>query len=309
MGQIKEQVAATKFDVVIVSEVGDGTGMAYYASELHTRPKILDCLEVAGYLDKWSSRIPLPQRVRPCLTWLKSRAYLRHLLRSFDVCTVPSKLELRNISAFAPAHTRLEIVPHSLDLDYLCWSSRGRVEPSSLVFNGSLTYFPNKDAAQFFLRDILPRIVRFDPDVKLRVLGDPADLDTRPWQGNGQVEFLGQLGDVRSEVWRAYASVVPVRYGSGTRVKIIESMALGTPVVSTSKGAEGLDVSPEVNILIADDPAEFAAQTVRLLRDPALRKRLAENGRRLVAEKYDWRVIGEQFNQLVEAVALRGAGG
>ena len=99
-----------------------------------------------------------------------------------------------------------------------------------------------------------------------------------------------------------WACVVPVRIGGGTRLKILEAMALGTPVIATTKGAEGLVVTPEANILVADDPAQFAAQPVRLLRDLTLRRRLAENGRRVVEEKYSWRSIGEQFNQLLESV-------
>jgi glycosyltransferase involved in cell wall biosynthesis len=116
------------------------------------------------------------------------------------------------------------------------------------------------------------------------------------------VEVTGYVEDVQSLVASAWACVVPIREGGGTRLKILEAMALGIPVVSTSKGAEGLDVTPEQDILIADEPPEFAAQVVRLLRKPGLRERLAGNARRLVEEHYDWRTSGHKFVRLVESV-------
>jgi len=106
---------------------------------------------------------------------------------------------------------------------------------------------------------------------------------------------------VRPLVAEAWACVTPIRQGGGSRLKILEAMALGTPVVSTAKGAEGLDLTPGEEILIADGPAEFAAQVVRLLGDAGLRARLAVHGRRAVEARYDWRAIGAQFVDLVES--------
>jgi len=307
MQTIRDIVARDEFDVLVSSEVGDGSGMAYYASKVVGCPKILDCLEVAVYVDRLS--VPSTfQRFRNYLTWLKGKAYLRDLLTSFDICTVPSSLEQSYVSRLATSRTRLEVVPHSLDLEYLDFRQDDCKKLDSLVYNGALSYFPNKDAVQFFLTEIFPVIRQAIPTVELKVLGDPDDFDVPGWQKRCAVRFLGHLRDVRHEISTACVNIVPLRHGSGTRLKIVESMALGTPVISTSKGAEGLDVTPEENILIADAPAEFAAQTIRLLRDPALRKRLAENGRRLVEEKYDWRVIGARFNELVESVARKERG-
>jgi glycosyltransferase involved in cell wall biosynthesis len=97
---------------------------------------------------------------------------------------------------------------------------------------------------------------------------------------------------------------VPMSVGGGTRLKILEAMALGTPVVSTTKGAEGLDVTAGKDVLIADEPQTFATAVLRLLRDTGLHARLSENGRRLVREKYGWEVIGGQLNALLERVTV-----
>jgi glycosyltransferase involved in cell wall biosynthesis len=119
----------------------------------------------------------------------------------------------------------------------------------------------------------------------------------------------GYVEDVRPLVAGARVCVAPIRQGGGTRIKILEAMALGTPVVATSKGAEGLEVIEGEHILLADDPAGFANSTLRLLRDAELRQRLATNARRLVEQRYDWAQIGKQFVALVEATVERGRAG
>jgi len=165
-----------------------------------------------------------------------------------------------------------------------------------------LTYSANYDAMRFFLDEIWHRIKSVEPSTRLQITGRTDGVDLSGLALGDGAGLTGYLPDISPAVAGAWACVVPLRIGGGTRLKVLEAMALGTPVIATRKGAEGLDVTAEENILIADDPAEFATQTIRLLRDPALRKRLAGNARRLVETKYTWHAIGEQFNDLVESV-------
>jgi glycosyltransferase involved in cell wall biosynthesis len=129
---------------------------------------------------------------------------------------------------------------------------------------------------------------------------DGVPVDRLP--ANDGLVLTGYLDDVRPTVARSWACVVPLRVGGGTRLKVLEAMALGTPVVSTSKGAEGLEVTSGEDILIADEPADFADATLRLLDDPALRAELAANGRRLVRGRYGWDQIGEELNRFLHQV-------
>jgi glycosyltransferase involved in cell wall biosynthesis len=117
------------------------------------------------------------------------------------------------------------------------------------------------------------------------------------------VEYTGYLGDIRPIVANSWASVVPLREGGGTRIKVLESMALGTPVVSTRKGVEGLEVTDGEHVLLADGPEQFAARVVDLLGSPELRAYLAFAGRRLVEERFDVRVMGQRLRTLIDAVA------
>ena len=101
---------------------------------------------------------------------------------------------------------------------------------------------------------------------------------------------------------RAWAEVVPLRKGGGTRLKVLEALALGTPIVSTSKGVEGLALENNRHVLVADTPAEFAAATARLLSQPALRAKLAEAGRRVARERFDWQASGQRLDDLVMGI-------
>ena len=173
-------------------------------------------------------------------------------------------------------------------------------EPNTLVYAGAITYQANHDAVEYFIREIFPLVHAQVPDVTLRVTGAVGTVSVEHLSRSRQVEFTGYLQDVRPTVAGSWASVIPLRMGGGSRLKILESMALGTPVISTSKGAEGLDVIPGKHLLIADTPGEFAAQTVRLLRDPGLRSSMTAQARQLIEDQYDWAEIGRKFCEVVE---------
>jgi glycosyltransferase involved in cell wall biosynthesis len=196
----------------------------------------------------------------------------------------------------------MQTLPNGVDL---ARNQPGPVEPlpDTLVFNGALTYYANAEAMRTFAGEILPRIREQRPEVRLKITGRSDGVDLGWLPADGSVALTGYLDDVRPAVAGSWACVVPLRTGGGTRLKILEALALGTPVVATPKGAEGLEVTPEQDILIAGEPAAFAAQTVRLLGDPQLRLRLAENGRHLVEEKYGWEAIGRRFTRMVESIA------
>jgi glycosyltransferase involved in cell wall biosynthesis len=159
---------------------------------------------------------------------------------------------------------------------------------------------------EFFLRDVFPLIKAQRPNVRMSITGgyDGVPVSRLP-MGDG-VELTGYLPDIRPAVAQSWVSVVPLRMGGGTRLKILEAMALGTPVVSTAKGAEGLEVTHEEDILIADAPDDFAQAVLRLLRDEDLRASLSAAGRRLVAERYSWETCARRLEQLLCRVVQRG---
>ncbi|HEY3297208.1 MAG TPA: glycosyltransferase family 4 protein, partial [Armatimonadota bacterium] len=192
----------------------------------------------------------------------------------------------------------MEVIPNGVDPGLLHYVGPPK-EKDVLVFSGAMTYNPNLDAARQLCGDVLPRIRKSVPQTSLRITGGCGDLDVTDMQSISGVEFTGYVDDIRPVVASASALVVPLRIGGGTRLKILESMALGTPVVSTPIGAEGLDVTDGVDILLGESPEELAAQTVRLLTDPDLASRVSSAAAQLVGERYRWPDIAEKFERTV----------
>jgi glycosyltransferase involved in cell wall biosynthesis len=193
------------------------------------------------------------------------------------------------------------VVPNGIDLDFYS-GHFGTPESGSLIFPGALTYQANFDAMDFFLRRVFPSVKAKCPEVTLRITGRTDEVPVERLPLSERVTLTGYLDDIRPYVTQSWACVVPLRVGGGTRLKVLEAMALGTPVVSTSKGAEGLEVTHGEDILIADTPAEFADAVLRLLDDGALRAKLATNGRRLVEKYYSWETCARKLEQLLYQV-------
>ncbi len=300
--QVEEAGRDSSPDVVIASEID----MAPYAMALPTVPRLLEDIELIVLYEKYAlQRSPL-KRLRAKLMWWKASHYVAHLARVFDACTVVSERERDRLLQISPGCRCVSVVPNGVDTTHYA-GNFGAPEADTLVYSGALTYFANFDAMSFFLHEVFPLVRAQRPNVKLSITGRLDGTPVDRLAHNEGVRFTGYVDDIRPVVGRSWSSVVPLRIGGGTRVKILESLALGTPVVATSKGVEGLDLEAGRDILIADEPADFAAALLRLLQDPELRVRLSHNGRQAVSAKYDWQVIGQQFNDLIEAVAKRQA--
>lgn len=174
-----------------------------------------------------------------------------------------------------------------------------------ILFIGNMSYHPNVDAASYFCKEVLPRIRRMQPDAKVWIVGIHPSESVRRLEGDGVV-VTGQVQDVVPYYRRAKVCVVPLRAGSGTRLKILEAMALGRPVVSTSIGCEGLDVEDGRHLLIANDGERFAYQVAKLLAEPGLRAGMTASAREFVVASYDWDAITRKFIDDVENVLRPG---
>ena len=198
------------------------------------------------------------------------------------------------------------IVPNAVDVEH--FHPRAEFPASdgkTLVFFGTLDYFPNQDAMQYFLKDIWPRIAQGNPRAKLRVVGPRPTPEVLAYRGP-RVEVTGLVPDPRPHLAAAACIIAPLRVGGGTRFKILEAMAMGRPVVSTTVGAEGIGARPEEEILIADEPGTFASAVLRILDAPELATRLGQAGRALVEERFSWATAAENLERFLGE--LLGAG-
>lgn len=240
------------------------------------------------------------QRLRLRLTWWKHARYLRTLARAMAAVTVASDHERESMIRIGVDSSRLHVVPNGARGEDLA-QARAAVSPPRLIYAGAVTYTPNLEAVTWFLTQVLPRVQGVRPDVEFWVTGDTAGVSLERWAGHRGVRFTGRLPEVAEAVRGAAVAVVPLLTGGGTRLKILEALALGTPVVSTHKGAEGLAVIDGEHLLLVDDPAAFADAVLRVLAEPALAERLSAAGRALIATRYTWDAIGDQFLDIVEA--------
>jgi glycosyltransferase involved in cell wall biosynthesis len=177
-------------------------------------------------------------------------------------------------------------------------SGFSRTEPAlHLVFTGSMDWLPNEDGMLYFVREILPRIRASEPGATLSIIGRSPTPAVRRLAEEAGVEVTGRVDDVRPHIAAGTVYVVPLRIGGGTRLKIFEAMAMAKAVVSTTIGAEGLPVTDGRNIVIADDPARFASEVVRLGRTPAARIALERAARDLVVRHYDWSAVAGDFER------------
>ncbi|NIV39176.1 MAG: glycosyltransferase [Anaerolineae bacterium] len=293
--------AAAHYDVVVAFQLP----VASYARAVAETPRVFDIDVSLGFqrYQAWlGTKSPL-QRFRHWLSWNKTRQYERRQIAGFAACTVVAPEELAFVrQTYQGTGARFHLSENGVD----CTHNRAGIAPktpASLVYNGALTYSANHDAMRYFLADIYPLIKQQIPEASLTITGSLSGVDLSGLALDESVHLSGYVPDVRVPVAGASVCVVPLRQGSGTRLKILEAMALGTPVVATTKGAEGLDVTPDRDILIADEPAGFAAQVLRLLRSQSLRNQLARDARLLVEQQYDWSQIGERFALLAEEVA------
>jgi glycosyltransferase involved in cell wall biosynthesis len=182
-------------------------------------------------------------------------------------------------------------------------------EPAlDLVFIGSMDWMANIDGVEYFTEEILPIIHRERPACNFTVVGRrPTPRILQYAREDPRIRVTGTVPDVRPYLWDAAVSIVPLRIGSGTRLKIYESMAARVPVVSTTVGAEGLEIHPPHDIRIADTPAEFARQCLELLEDSHGRGELAKAGWELVSSRFSWEQVTRQFEAILQECASKGA--
>jgi glycosyltransferase involved in cell wall biosynthesis len=191
--------------------------------------------------------------------------------------------------------TGVHAVDTGVDTDYFRPPTQPAELKADLVFLGSMDWMPNIDGVQWFVREILPLIHSRRPDTRIAIVGRKPSPEILALAGD-RIHVTGTVPDVRPWLWGSRASIVPLRIGGGTRLKIFEAMAMGKAVVSTTVGAEGLPVTHQQDILLADDDTSFAHSVVGLLRDIDARRRLEIASRRLVAEHFDWSVVARDLD-------------
>lgn len=228
------------------------------------------------------------------------------LLETCAVHTVTSERERQKLLARCPS-ANIRVVPNGVDAGYYserelaeaCSQATGHSSRTTILFVGLMDYHANIDAVTWFSRRVWPRIARNYPDMHFTIVGRDPVPEVRALASD-RITVTGTVNDVRPYYASAVAAVVPLRSGSGTRLKILEAMAAGVPVVSTRLGAEGIEAEKNIHLLLADTEHEFTEAISSIVASPQTRNQLSHAGRTLACKLYDWSVIGRQLCRIHE---------
>ena len=199
---------------------------------------------------------------------------------------------------------RVTVVENGVDMEYYNWREDTEHE-NTIVFTASFDTFSNQDAVDYFIKEIFPFIKIRNPDATLWLVGkEPTKKIRKYGEEDGNVHVTGTVPDVRPFISRASLCIVPLRIGGGSRLKILEAMAMRKPVVSTSVGAEGLRVADGKNIILVDTPRDFADKVLWLLADRPAQISLGNAGRELVNSYYRWESLCEKQSEVWQSVLL-----
>jgi glycosyltransferase involved in cell wall biosynthesis len=280
-------VAKQSFDIAHADQLN----MAQYVERVDGVFKVLDTHNALWLLYKrlWETMEPGTRKVLLGRDWRLLKRYEGRLVRTFDAVIAVSEADTEALLEAAGQPREVTVIPIAIDTNDVKLVKQV-AEPNHILHIGTMFWPPNIDGVSWFIHEVYPRIREERPDVTFDVVGSrpPADLVALNENGTG-INVTGYVEDPTPYLQQAAVFVVPLRAGGGMRVKILNALAQGLPIVSTTLGAEGIAVIPGREILLADKPDDFAAAVLELLEDPALANRLRINGRRLVEDAYDYR--------------------
>ena len=298
--KLQELVATETFDLVHYE--------MFHTAQFHTEARLPSVLSQQN-VDSAIWRRLCRETVNPFYKfayWTQQLAFQRYervLSPKFDAVTCTSDIDATVFERHCRADV-IEIIPNGVDITHYQPDVSSEV-PAHLIYIGSMDWYPNEDAVGFFADEVLPRIQERVPDVRFSIVGGNPSARVQKLAERKGVVVTGRVPEIKPYFAEATVFVVPLRIGSGTRLKILEALAMGKAIVSTSVGAEGLDLKDGEEIFIADEPTVFADAVIRLLTDTSLRRRIGENGRARVERDYDWRSIGEKLHSLYTKISER----
>jgi len=299
--KIKNLTRMINFDLVMI--INSHTALYLELLPQSMRKKsilILENIEFAQYKSIYQIEQEPVKKIRAWINYRMMHRWEPFYAQRFSQCITVSEVD-RNILLKENPTLKIEIIPNGVDTQQYQPLNKNQ-DTMSLLLIGKMSYAPCADAAIFFSRDILPYIQKKVNNTELWIVGREPPKEVMHLNSTN-VHVTGWVEDVLPYYEQASVCVVPLRAGGGTRLKILEAMALGRPVVSTSIGCEGLNVVDGENILIADHPQEFAEKTVKLLCDKNYRQFITQNARKLVENNYDWDILTIRLMKVCDQVA------
>jgi glycosyltransferase involved in cell wall biosynthesis len=295
---LAQDVKQGNIDVILTHLVR----MAEYARPFGEVPRILD---MTDSIHLHYARMPtFSFQPRGLATWIERnrlQKYESAVCSWFDNVLLTSPLDIAWLRRWHPG-SNLTLVPTGIETSGFPFHE-GPYDPNRIVFVGKLDYLPNTDAAIYFAREILPRVKRAVPEAELVVVGWNPPRSVRSLARIPSVSVLANVPDARPEIAKSAVSVAPMRFGAGIQVKVLESLAIGTPAVVTDNVFGAFGEEAKEAILVGRDPDEFAEKVSNILRDAAYRERLRRAGRRLIEARFQWGQVLAPLDRVLDEIA------
>lgn len=293
----------SSYDLIHISELNSFFVFEKYL-HLTQAPIILDAhnIDYVRFLAEFNNK-PLFQKILGKVSANRIKKLEADCVRKVKHLLVCSDVDKNYFKKFL-SEEKISVIPNGIDASYF---KKSTFQPSSkdriVLFMGLLSYFPNQEGISYYLSEIHPKIRMIIPDVQLHIIGkNPSNSLLEYEKKDTSVKVFGYVKDQRPYIAKANVCIAPLLSGSGTRLKILEYMALGKAVVSTPQGAEGIDVKDKENILLARDTVEFVTSVIELMKQNTLAKKIGRNAKKLVEEKYNWEQIGRKVVTLYENI-------
>lgn len=311
--------AQRTFDVVHVEHLRGIASMERLAS---VYPLVWDAVDCISLLCKHTIRSgpSLPVRAVALLEHERTRGYEAHVLGKIRHVLVTSErdrqamVELSQLQSSDllksddQSGTGIRVLPNGVDLDYFCPAQQER-RPFNIVFSGKMSYHANVATARYLYQQIMPLIWQHRPEATLTIVGSNPPKSIQLFTQDARVEVTGHVKDIRPYIRRAQVMLSPMVYSVGIQNKVLEAMALGTPVIVAAQAAASLGTIPGRDLLVAESAQEFANATLRLVDDAELHAALSLRGRNYVEQHHDWRVVTNRLVDFYEqAIAMHADG-
>ncbi len=296
--QIREELDRSSYDLVFVH----CSSVAQYVRSAESVPSILDFGDMDS--QKWLDystyrRFPLSMGY-----WLEGNKLCREekrLARQFDMSTCTTQAELETLRDFNAA-PQTDWFPNGVDAEFFSPTDTS-YDPNQICFIGRMDYYPNQRAMLYFCNDVLPLIQARRPATKLTIVGAEPTVEILKLAGREGISVTGTVPDVRDYVSGSALSVAPLAIARGTQNKILESMAMGVPVICSQNAAGGVDARPGEHLLVAASLEEYVEKTVMLLENADLRRKLSVAGRQRVLSSHSWLASMAKLDSIIDSVA------
>lgn len=299
------RVSHKEFDIMHVEHLRGSRYGVFIKSKFPTMPVVWDSVDCISHLfqqamgqsrsffGKFMTRFELS----------RTRQAESNLIREFDHVLVTSDADKNALLELMPngrEPSPISVLPNGVDLNYFHPNPDIQRDTATVIFSGKMSYHANISMVKYLVSEIMPHVWKARPETCLIVVGKDPPADIKELDKNPLITITGTVDDIRPYLWRATVSTVPLLYGAGIQNKILEAMATRTPVITSSRTLSALQVQPGKDLLVANDPEEFAQSILRIIDDQNLKSAVGDSGLAYVRGKHDWNSIASQMSNIYQ---------